>query len=146
MPLCDILYTGAQNDIPKSEWPGREESKYCRNALKDSRLGERFYTHIKNFCFHLGVISLFCGIAYNNLITHSNRQNQYLKQTLFPTYEVCGMINESTELLQWSLLYLYKAYSAVDTHTKNIYRSHYLSSSVCMHYSVNLSAKSLYKR
>ena len=75
--------------IPTSKWPGGKECKSHMAARRDFKLGQTLYTQIKNFCLHLGLVAVFCGIAYNNLITKSYRQNQYLKDKLSPSQEVC---------------------------------------------------------
>ena len=74
--------------IPTSKWPGDEKVKSGITARKVFKLGQKLYRQMRNFCLHLGVIAAFCGIAYNNLITQSYRQNQYLKEKLIPSQEV----------------------------------------------------------
>ena len=86
--LLYISQIDTKKDVPMSKWPGREERNSRRTEIKNLILGQRLYRNMRDFCLHLGVIAMLCGIAYNNLITHSNRQNQYLQQTLTPSVEV----------------------------------------------------------
>ena len=60
-------------------------NKYTRTHLK---LRLKLYTELRNFCLHVSMIAIFCGIAYNNLITQSYHQNQNLKRTVLPQEEV----------------------------------------------------------